>query len=216
MATFSMVARCSRTGALGVCVSTAVPAVGGVVPHAEADVGAIATQGYTEVQYGLKGLILLRRGVHPRKALERLLKTDPKREMRQVIMIDKLGRKAAYTGMETHEWRGHIMGEDYVAAGNLIVSEKVLEAMAYAFESSEGRLSDRLMLALEAGEEAGGDRRGGVSAALIVVGERGLPETRPIISLRVDFHREPVKELRRIYDAYMKWLEMWRRSPPGL
>jgi len=210
MATFSMVARCSRTGALGVCVSTAVPAVGGVVPHAEAGVGAIATQGYTEVQYGLKGLELLRRGVPPQKALERMLKADPKRETRQVIIIDELGRKAAHTGRETHDWRGHIIGEDYVAAGNLIVSEKVLEAMAEAFEDSEGHLSDRLMLALEAGERAGGDKRGGISAALIVVGERNLPEVRPIISLRVDFHREPVRELRRIYDAYMKWLGMWR------
>ncbi len=208
--TFSMVARCRLTGALGVCVSTAVPAVGSVVPHVEAGVGAIATQGLTNINYGLKGLKLLKVGLHPEKVLEAMLKADPKREKRQVIMIDAHGRKAAYTGRETYEWKGQVIGEDFIAAGNLLVSGKVLEDMAEAFESCGGKLSERLMHALEAGDKAGGDRRGRVSAALLVVGEEGLPENRPAINLRVDLHKEPVKELRRIYEAYMEWIKMWR------
>ncbi len=210
MGTFSMVARCPHTGALGVCVSTAIPAVGSVVPHAEAGVGAIATQGLTNINYGVKGLELLRMGLHPRKILETMLKADSQREKRQVIIIDAHGRKAAYTGVETYEWKGQVMGKDFVAAGNLLVSGKVLEDMIEAFENCNGRLSERLMLALEAGDRAGGDRRGRVSAALLVVGEEGLPESRPTINLRVDLHKDPVRELRRIYEAYMEWIEIWR------
>ena len=114
MGTFSMVARCPKTGALGVCVSTATLAVGSVVPHVEANVGAIATQGYTNIKYGVKGLKLLRLGLSPKTALEALLKDDSQRDLRQVIIIDKYGRKAAHTGMRTSEWRGHIIGDDYV------------------------------------------------------------------------------------------------------
>ncbi|RJS84754.1 DUF1028 domain-containing protein [Candidatus Bathyarchaeota archaeon] len=208
MGTFSMVARCRYTGALGVCVSTAIPAVGSVVPHVEKGVAAIATQGLTNITYGIKGLKLIKKGLSPEEALKTILSDDPKRETRQVIMIDVHGRKAAYTGEETFEWKGQILGEDFIAAGNLLVSRRVLEAMVDAFNNCEGRLSEKLLSALEAGERAGGDRRGGISAALIVVGEEGLPETRPIIDLRVDLHKEPVKELRRIYNAYMNWIEM--------
>jgi len=208
MGTFSMVARCPKTGALGVCVSTATLAVGSVVPHVEANVGAIATQGYTNIKYGVKGLKLLRLGLSPKTALEALLKDDSQRDLRQVIIIDKYGRKAAHTGMRTSEWRGHIIGEDYVAAGNMLSSSRVIEAMAEAFESSAGWLADRLMQALEAGDAAGGDIRGKLSAALLVVGGIAMPETRPILDLRVDMHKDPVKELRRIFEAYKIWLRL--------
>jgi len=165
-----------------------------------AGVGAIATQAYTNVLYGVKGLELLKKGFSPQEALEAMLKHDPERELRQVIVIDKFGRTAAFTGKETVNWKGHLIGKDYVVAGNMLVEGKVIKAMAQAFEISEGGLAERLMEALEAGQEAGGDQRGRVSAALLVVGEEQT-ET-PVLDLRVDSHREPVRELRRKLKNY--------------
>ena len=204
--TFSIVARCRETSALGVCVSTAVPAVGSVVPHVDKDVGAIATQGYTNISYGIEGLKLLRTGFSPKAALEAMLSKDSDREQRQVIIINSTGEKAAFTGRACREWQGHIIGDDYVAAGNLLSSGRVLEAMAEAFESSKGWLPERLMKSLEAGQAAGGDRRGKASSALYVVGDMKLVETRPYLDLRVDLHNEPVDELRRVFEAYKRWI----------
>jgi len=202
--TFSIIARCPKTSALGVSVATAVPAVGSVVPHAEERVGAIATQALTEVSYGIKGLQLLKMGFSPQTALEAMLKEDKNREKRQVTIIDKDGRIAAFTGKKTIDWKGHFIGKNYAVAGNMLVGGKVIEAMADTFENSEGELAERLMKALEAGQKAGGDKRGKVSAALLVVGNRQV-ETRPFLDLRVDEHQNPVKELRRIYEACKKW-----------
>lgn len=197
--TFSMVARCPKTQALGVCVSTAVTAVGSRVPHVEAGVGAIATQANTNVLYGIKGLELLKKGFSPQAILETLLEKDPEKESRQVIMIDKDGRTVAFTGKETIEWTGHLIGDDYVVAGNMLVGGKVIEAMAQTFESSEGELAERLLRALEAGQKAGGDKRGRMSTALLVASQqRG---TGSILDLRVDENRDPVRELRRIFEA---------------
>jgi len=208
--TFSLVARFPETAALGVCVSTAFPAVGSVVPYAEPEVGAIATQGYTNVLYGIEGLKLLRRGSSPQETLEALLKEDPKKEMRQVSILDASGRKAVFTGRETLEWRGDRIGEDCIAAGNALVSGRVLDAMLEAFENSAGWLADRLMRALEAAQEAGGDRRGKMSAALLIVEKEPILETRPFLSLRVDMHEEPIQELRRIFEDYKKWAKITR------
>lgn len=201
--TFSIVARCPKTLALGVCVSTAVPAVGSVVPHVEAEVGAVATQGQTSVLYGINGLKLLKMGFSPQTALDAMLKEDSKREKRQVAIIDKDGRTAAFTGKETLEWKGHLVGEDYVVAGNALVGAQVIEAMAETFENSEGNLAERLLKALEAGQEAGGDRRGKASAALFVVDKQPLP-TRPFVDLRVDEHPNPVAELRRVWEDFKR------------
>jgi len=128
-----------------------------------------------------------------------MLNEDPDRESRQVIIIGLEGRTAAFTGKETIGWKGHLVGKDYVAAGNMLASSKVIGAMAQAFENSEGKLAERLLKALEAGQEAGGDKRGRMSAALLVVGreQRG---NRPILDLRVDEHPNPVRELRRIFE----------------
>ena len=201
--TFSIVARCPKTLALGVCVSTAVPAVGSVVPHVEAEVGAVATQGQTSVLYGINGLKLLKMGFSPQTALDAMLKEDSKREKRQVAIIDKDGRTAAFTGKETLEWKGHLVGEDYVVAGNALVGAQVIEAMAQTFENSKDDLAERLLKALEAGQEAGGDRRGKASAALFVVDKKPLP-TRPFVDLRVDEHPNPVAELRRVWEDFKK------------
>ena len=200
--TFSMVARCERAGELGVCVSTAVPAVGAIVPHAELGVAAIATQATSNVTYGVKGLQLIKLGLSPSSALEALLREDEGREVRQVIMIDKDGRTAAFTGRETVEWRGHLTGRNYATAGNMLVGRQVIEAMAKAFESAEAPLEERLMRALEAGQNAGGDKRGRVSAALLVRKRLEANSLRPWIDLRVDEHPDPVAELRRVYEVF--------------
>ncbi len=201
-ATFSMVARCSKTLTLGVCVSTARPAVGSRVPHVEAGVGAIATQADTNIAYGIDGLKLLKKGFSPESVLETLLKQDPDKESRQVILIDRDGRTAAFTGRKTIGWRGHLVGRDYVVAGNMLAGGRVIEAMAHAFEGSAGEaLSERLMKALEAGQGAGGDKRGKVSAALLVAsGDQKAGQ--PLLDLRVDDHSDPVRELARILNTY--------------
>jgi uncharacterized Ntn-hydrolase superfamily protein len=200
--TFSMIAHCEKTGELGVCVSTAALAVGGVVPHVELDVGAVATQATTNVVYGIKGLQLMRLGLSPSNALEALLREDEKREVRQVTMIDKTGRTAAFTGKETVEWKGHLSGKNYATAGNMLVGPQVIEAMARTFESTEGPLEERLMRVLEAGQKAGGDKRGRISAALLVRKRNMEVNMRPWIDLRVDEHSDPVTELRRIYEMF--------------
>ncbi|MFQ6065542.1 MAG: DUF1028 domain-containing protein, partial [Candidatus Bathyarchaeia archaeon] len=173
------------------------------VPHVEANVGAIATQAKTNIFYGTNGLRLLKMGFSPQKALEDMLDEDSERESRQVIIIDREGRKAAFTGRETLDWKGHLIGEDYVVAGNLLVGGRVIEAMAETFEGFEGILAERLMRALEAGQEAGGDKRGRVSAALLVASEKekGFP---PFLDLSVDDHSDPVRELRRLFQSYKK------------
>jgi len=194
-----MVARCQKTSSLGICVSTAIPAVRSRVPHVEAGVGAIATQANTNILYGINGLKLLKKGFSPKTALEAMLKEDPDRETRQVIIIDKLGRTAAFTGKDTIDWKGHLIGKNHVVAGNMLVGGRVIEAMTGAFENSEEELAERLMKALEAGQEAGGDKRGKKSAALVVARkeEEGVY---PSIDLRVDEHQDPVRELRRIFE----------------
>jgi len=187
---------------LGVSVSTAIPTVGSRVPHIEAGVGAIATQAKTNILYGINGLKLLKTGLSPQAALETMLKEDPERESRQVIIIDKDGRTTAFTGKETIDWKGHLLGKDYAVAGNMLVSRRVIEVMAQTFENSEGELAERLIKALEAGQEAGGDKRGMMSAALMVASQkRG---TSPILNLRVDEHPNPVRELRRIFETRMQ------------
>jgi uncharacterized Ntn-hydrolase superfamily protein len=198
-----MVARCPETLALGVCVSTAIPDVRSRVPHVEAGVGAIATQAKTSTFYGTDGLKLLRQGFSPQKALESMLKKDAEREYRQVIIIDKEGRKAAFTGKETIDWKGHLIDKDCVVAGNLLVGGRVIKAMAQAFERSKGELAERLIGALEAGQMAGGDKRGRVSAALLIA-DGAERRTLPALDLSVDEHDNPVMELRRSFESHKK------------
>ncbi len=204
-----MIARCSESLALGVSVSSASIAVGSAVPHVEPNVGAIAVQGYTNFFHGVNGLRLLRNNLPPRDVLKTLLRDDPEREMRQISIINVSGEKAVFTGRKTLEWSGHITGENYIVAGNALVSENVLKAMAEAFESSEGEwLAERLMRALEAGEKAGGDWRGIRSAAIKVAERKPIHKSRPMIDLRVDFHSKPIKELRKIFEVYKRWLQL--------
>jgi uncharacterized Ntn-hydrolase superfamily protein len=197
--TFSIVARCPKTRALGVAVSTAVPAVGSVVPHVKVSIGAIATQAQTSIVYGTEGLQLLEKGLVPQKALETLLAADEDREKRQVIIIDAKGKTAAFTGKETEGWKGHVVGEDCVVAGNMLTGSLVVRVMRDSFREEEGSLTLRLLKALEAGQDAGGDKRGRLSAALMVADSRWTGSSRPLLDLRVDVHSNPVAELRRVY-----------------
>jgi uncharacterized Ntn-hydrolase superfamily protein len=181
----------------GVAVSTAVPAAGPLVTFARAGVGAVATQSWVNVYLGIDGLRLLDEGVSARDALDRLIERDSGRDVRQVGVVDREGGSASWSGPSCTPWFGHRTGLDYAAQGNMLVSEATVEAMADAFERNEQfDLPERLLVALEAGQAAGGDMRGRQSAALYVVDK----EEYPSVDLRVDENAYPVAELRRIYE----------------
>jgi uncharacterized Ntn-hydrolase superfamily protein len=195
--TFSVSARCSRTGMLGVAVSTAVPGVGGICPFVEPGVGAISTQSWVNPYLGIDGLKLLRNGAAAEEALRRLLQDDPGRDVRQVGIVDNQGRSASWSGPACTSWFGHLTGPDYAIQGNMLVGEATIAAMAKAFtESVALSLPERLVAVLEAGQRAGGDKRGRQSAALLVYKTEGYP----YLSLRVDEHAYPVAELRRVFE----------------
>jgi len=206
--TFSIVARDPKMKVLGVAVCTAMPAAGSVIPHAEGGVGAIATQAKTNVLYGIEGLKLLKSGFSPQAALETMLQRDVEREKRQVIIIDAQGRKAAFTGRENDEWKGHMVGKDCVTAGNTLAGNLLVKAMIETFEAAKGNLAERLLEALVVGQKAGGDKRGQLSAALLVAGEQCVSETRPVLDLRVDAHEDPVAELRRVYTISSSYFQV--------
>src|SRR5262245_16906906 len=170
-ATFSIVARDSVTGSLGVAVQSHYFAVGPIVPWAEPGVGAIATQSLVEVAYGPRGLALLRQGVTAPAALDALVKSDPANGGRQVAMIDTKGRVAAYTGPRCIPDAGQIVGdgEQFSVQANLMANAKVWPAMAQAYRSAKSDLPERLLQALEAAQSVGGDIRGQQSAAIVVV-----------------------------------------------
>ncbi len=200
VATFSIVARDPQSGELGVAVQSRWFSVGSLVPWAEYGVGAVATQSFIEVAYGPEGLRLLREGKTPREALEALTRKDPQRAFRQVGILDARGPASAWTGEKCISHAGHKTGRNYSVQGNLLASEKVWEAMATAFERSQGALAERLLVVLEAGQKAGGDARGMQSAAILVVGpgEPGKPWTERKLDLRVEDHPSPIEELRRL------------------
>jgi uncharacterized Ntn-hydrolase superfamily protein len=192
-ATFSIVA--GAEGEFGVAVSTARPAVGALVPHVCLG-GAIATQAWVNIGLGLDGVARLAAGAAVDATLAALLAADPGAAHRQVHGIDAAGRQHAHTGAECVPWAGHRLGSGFSVAGNMLVGEGVLDAMARAFTGATTTdLAERLLLALEAGQAAGGDKRGKQSAALLVAS----PRPRVYHNLRVDDHAEPVAELRRIF-----------------
>ncbi|MBB3050833.1 putative Ntn-hydrolase superfamily protein [Prauserella isguenensis] len=194
--TFSIVAYDVRARQCGVAISTAMPAIGGLAVFARAGAGAIATQALINPLLGVDGLDLLRsRSAHD--TMRQLLDADPGADERQLAIVDAEGRAAAHTGPQTHPWNGHRLGDGYAVAGNTLVGGATVDAMADRFESTPtGPLSRRLLEALEAGQQAGGDRRGKQSAALYVHGGRPYPQ----LDLRVDEHHDPVAELRRVHD----------------
>ncbi len=199
--TFSIVAADPFEGEIGVAVQSKFLAVGSVVPWARAGVGAIATQSWANTAYGPRGLDLLKQGMSPQEVVDTLTRDDPDGETRQVGIVDAAGDVATFTGSECFEWSGGKTGYNFACQGNILVSGEVLDALGDAFEASIGEeLADRLVKALEAAQEAGGDRRGQQSAALLVVKEAGGYGgfNDRYIDLRVDDHPEPIAELRRL------------------
>jgi len=190
--TFSILAISPNCKLMGVAVASGSNSVGDRVPHAKPKVGVIATQAYTNVNYGIKGLELLARGLFPKEALDKLLMEDPERESRQVAIMDFRKRKAVYTGAKAPEFHGEIVGEDYVVAGNLLAGKEVVNSMAKEFERSSRDLAWRMAKALKAGSESGGDRRGEKSAALIVVSTEKVE-----VEIKIDKHASPIGELLR-------------------
>ena len=198
--TFSIVGRDPANGDLGVAVQSKFLAVGSLVSWAQAGVGAVATQSFVNTAYGPAGLRLMAAGWTAPEALAQLLAHDHDVGHRQVILVDAFGRAAAHTGATCFDWAGHIVGENFACAGNILVSEATVQAMAKTFQETEGPLAERLVAALAAGQAAGGDSRGQQSAALLVVRTAGSYGGRSdrYIDLRVDDHPQPITELERI------------------
>jgi uncharacterized Ntn-hydrolase superfamily protein len=196
--TFSIAARCPRTGMLGVAVSTAVPGVGGICPFVREGVGAVATQSWVNPYLGIDALELLAQGVSADETVQRLIDADPGRDVRQLGVVDRQGRSHSWTGKDCVGWYGHVTGESFAAQGNMLTGEAVVAAMADAFRRTEPLdLPERLLICLEAGQAQGGDKRGRQSAAVKVLWK----EAYPWVDLRVDEHRHPVAELRRAFEV---------------
>jgi uncharacterized Ntn-hydrolase superfamily protein len=206
VATFSIVARDPDKGELGVAVASKFLAVGAVVPWAKADVGAVATQSFANTSYGPKGLDLLAAGKAPEEVLKTLTEADDGREERQVGIVDAKGKSATFTGKKCNAWAGGKSGENYAVQGNLLAGEEVVVEMEKAFLVAKGPLAWRMMAAMEAGEKAGGDKRGKQSAAILVVkakaGYGGFNDR--YIDFRVDDHDDPLPELARILAKRLK------------
>jgi uncharacterized Ntn-hydrolase superfamily protein len=204
VATYSIVACDLDQGQWGVAVESKFLAVGSIVPWAEPDAGAVATQSYANPRYGPDGLALLRQGLPAAEVVRRLTDADEGRDERQLGVVDAVGGSATFTGEGCHEWAGGRTGAGYAAQGNLLVSRETVTALAETFESATGSLAERLLECLAAAQAAGGDRRGQQSAALLVVqrdgGYAGLSDT--VVDLRVDDHEAPIDELRRLFGLH--------------
>ncbi|MFO0584722.1 MAG: DUF1028 domain-containing protein [Anaeromyxobacter sp.] len=204
LGTFSIVAADPATGQLGVAVESKFPAVGAIVPAAKAGVGAVATQAAANVAWRADALALLAQGLSPEEAVQKLVQADAGRDDRQLGLVDAKGRAASFTGSRCPDHASSIVGDGFAVQGNILAGRAVVEAVAKAYRDARaaGRpLAERLLLALEAGQAAGGDRRGQESAALYVVKPGGGygGEGDVWVDLRVDDHPRPIQELRRLY-----------------
>jgi uncharacterized Ntn-hydrolase superfamily protein len=200
--TFSIVARDPE--AVGVAVQSKFVSVGSVVPFASADAGAIATQSFANVAYGPDGLDLLREGKSAEEVVAELTDDDPEAEQRQVGVVGQDGSVAAFTGGECFEFAGDLHGETYTVQGNVLENRETIEAMADTYEETDGGLPEKLLAALHAGNEAGGDKRGEQSAALYVAKPEGGYDGKNDrwIDVRVDDHEAPIDELERAFKIY--------------
>jgi uncharacterized Ntn-hydrolase superfamily protein len=208
--TWSIIARDPASGAFGVAIATRFFAVGSLCPHAQSGVGALSTQALMNPHYGPQGLELLRAGVSAPEAVKRLVAPDEGREQRQLHVIDAAGRIGQHTGRQCVDWCGATSGEGFSIAGNMLANEKVVQETARAYRGSGKSFAERLIAALEAGEAAGGDKRGKQSAALLIY----TTEAYPALDLRVDDHVEPLAELRRLYDkAHERFIPFMRCGP---
>jgi uncharacterized Ntn-hydrolase superfamily protein len=215
VATFSIAACDLEAGQWGVAVQSKFLSVGSVVPWAEPQVGAIATQAYANPRYGPQGLEKLRAGKSAQEVVDELTGADEGSSKRQLGIVDAQGRGATFTGEECLDWAGGRTGEGYAAQGNILVSGETVDALAETFEGSAGeRLAERLLQCLAAAQAAGGDSRGQQSASLLVVerdgGYAGLSDL--LVDLRVDDHERPIEELQRIYELHKEIYEATPRE----
>jgi uncharacterized Ntn-hydrolase superfamily protein len=213
VATYSIAACDLEAGQWGVAVQSKFLAVGSVVPWAEPEVGAIATQAYANPSYGPNGLALLRDGLSAAEVVERLVAADDGRDERQLGVVDGQGAGASWTGSGCNDWAGHRTAHGYAAQGNILVGAETVAALATTFEASARLpLAERLIECLAAAQAAGGDRRGQQSASLLVVqkegGYAGLSDL--LVDLRVDDHERPVEELRRLHELHFR---LFGRTP---
>ncbi|PWH17394.1 MAG: fimbrial assembly protein FimA [Anaerolineae bacterium] len=195
--TFSIVAYDIKDETWGVAVASKFPAVGAIVPWAQAGAGAIATQSFANVSYGMQGIELLRQGMSAESVLARLISADTGRETRQVGIVDKTGRSVSFTGKECMPWAGGLTGAGYAIQGNILTGPDVVYSMESAFLRTDGDLPTRLYAALMAGDRAGGDKRGRQSAAILIVKAKGGygGYTDRMLDYRVDDDPDPVVKL---------------------
>jgi uncharacterized Ntn-hydrolase superfamily protein len=217
--TWSIVAREKSSGLLGIAVATRFFSAGALVPYAAAGIGAIATQALVNPFYGIDGLKLLRRGFSPQDVVSAVTARDAGGSHRQVHMVDASGRIGAFSGADCVPWYGHITGDQFSVAGNMVAGQNVVSDTAEAFcAAEEVPFPQRLILAMKAGEAAGGDRRGRQSAALLMVGR----DEWPALDLRVDDHADPLSELIRLEKvSHEEWIPFrsiipTRQSPSGV
>jgi uncharacterized Ntn-hydrolase superfamily protein len=198
LSTFSISARCARSGMLGVAVSTAVPGVGGICPFVRPGIGAVSTQAWVNPYLGVDAIAPLSRGKSAEETLGEVIEADPGRAVRQLGVVDAEGRSCAWTGEDCVVWAGQKTGPDVSVQGNMLVGPETIEAMFESFAASaDESLPERLVKVLEAGQAAGGDKRGKQSAAMLVYDKEDYPH----IDLRVDEHSAPVGELRRVFEV---------------
>jgi uncharacterized Ntn-hydrolase superfamily protein len=212
--TFSIAAVDVEANEAAVAVQSKFLAAGAIVPWARGGVGAVATQALADVTFGPRGLDLLAEGLGPQAVLDRLLAADPKREQRQVAVVDAAGRAATFTGAECLEWARGLTGPGFACQGNILASTDVVAAMAERFQATAGPLAERLVEALRAGQQAGGDRRGQEAAGLVVAcpgGGYGGNHDR-YIDLRVDHHDQPIEELAKLLDLHHLYFERPRED----
>jgi uncharacterized Ntn-hydrolase superfamily protein len=217
--TWSIIARDPSTGQIGIAVATRFFAVGARVPHIAPGVGGVATQALINPYYGIDGVKLLSDGRSPREVVDTLIAADAGREARQLHVMDIKGRIAAPTGAECVDWCGHIQGDGFSLAGNMLAGAAVLNDTAQAFIANAGLpFAQRLIAAMKAGEAAGGDKRGKQSAALLIQGEEEWSE----LDLRVDDHEDPLRELARLEAVSReRWVHFrqfmpTRKNPAGI
>jgi uncharacterized Ntn-hydrolase superfamily protein len=217
--TWSIIAKDNATGQIGIAVATKFFAVGSRVPHIAAGIGGIATQALVNPYYGIDGVKLLREGREPRDIIETLISGDAGHTSRQLHIMDAKGHIAAYTGKDCVDWCGHLQGDGFSIAGNMLAGPQVLDDTAKAYFANIGTpFAQRLIAAMHAGEAAGGDKRGKQSAALLMYGEEEWSD----LDLRVDDHVDPLGELARLeavsrerWVHFRKYLPS-RKNPAGI
>ncbi|HSG44923.1 MAG TPA: DUF1028 domain-containing protein [Anaerolineales bacterium] len=202
--TFSIVACDLKEQSWGVAVASKFPAVGAVVPWAQAEVGAVATQSFANTSFGPRGLAMMAAGMSAQEALDRLLEDDDDKELRQVGLVDRKGSAATFSGSGCYDWAGGLTGKGYAIQGNILKGDEVIPAMEEEFLSTTGSLPHRLHAALLAGDRAGGDRRGRQSASIYAVKPKGGygGYIDRWIDYRVDDHEDPVPRLGELLEMH--------------